>query len=56
MYFLGSAFFKLFLHWSHSVKHVFSHLIAYKLYGDALQQVQSPSISTIHHRDVLSRY
>jgi hypothetical protein len=38
MYFLGKQFFKLFLHWSYSVRYVFHHLLAFKVYRDAMKQ------------------
>jgi hypothetical protein len=61
MYLLGSAFFKLFLHWSHNVRYIFNHLLAYRIYRDALKsQVASPtagfSTNHPHHNDILSRY
>ena len=36
MYFLGSAFNNVFLHWSHNVRYVFHHLLAFRIYKDAL--------------------
>lgn len=36
MFLLGKVFFKLFLHWSHNVRHVFYHLVM-RLYHESLK-------------------
>lgn len=59
MYLLGSVFFDLFLHWSHNVRYVFNHLLVYKLYREALQDLAGPpsiELSAIHNNDILKRY
>ena len=58
MYFLGSAFNKFFLHWSHQVRDVFYHFLAYRAYGDALknQHKGNDSASIIQNSDILTRY
>jgi hypothetical protein len=59
MYLLGSVFFRLFLHWSHNVRYIFNHLIAYKIYRDAVQEqigIASSQVADIKHNDVLHRY
>lgn len=59
MYFLGSAFSRFFLHWSYNVRHIFYHLVTFKIYRDALYD---DSGSTFHHSsgiencDILNRY
>lgn len=49
MYFLGSAFNKFFLHWSYNVRHIFYHLITYKIYKDAFQEEMNDTNSTFQH-------
>ena len=56
MYFLGKQFFKLFLHWSHSVRYVFHHLLAFKIYKDAMKQEPGTDVSMISHQDIIKRY
>jgi hypothetical protein len=43
MYFLGKAFNKFFLHWSYQVREVFYHLLAYRVYGEALKNKNIPN-------------
>jgi hypothetical protein len=42
LYLLGSVFWRLLLHWSHTVRYCFYHLITYRLYGQAYQAKKSP--------------
>ena len=56
MYLLGKPFFRLFLHWSHNVRYVFHHLLAFKIYKDAIQMQPGADVSLISHGDILKRY
>jgi hypothetical protein len=61
MYLLGSVFWRLFLHWSHTVRYCFHRLITYRLYGQAYLSKKSllPAhcrSSDISDRDIIERY
>jgi len=42
LYLLGNIFWKLLLHWSHTVRYCFHHLITYRIYGSAYHAKKNP--------------
>jgi hypothetical protein len=58
LYLLGSAFYRLFLHWSHAVRHVFYHLITFKVYAEAHRHDATGRANKglISDADILARY